>query len=81
LADDAFGQGIIKAVERGDTRHPRVSLAETKFENDLLYIYGLLYIPNNDEIRAKITKRYHHHPAAASAKMHLVRQYCDERVY
>ncbi len=64
LADDAFGQSIIKALERNDTRHPRVPLAETKFENNLLYVYGLLYIPNDDEIRAKIIKRSHDHPAA-----------------
>jgi hypothetical protein len=64
LADDAFGQSIIKALERGDTRHPRVPFAETRLENNLLYVYRLLYIPNNDEIRAKIIKRSHDHPAA-----------------
>ncbi len=57
LAQDAFGQSIIKALETIVSRHPRVPLAESKFENDLLYVYELLYVPENDKIQAKIIKR------------------------
>lgn len=64
LATDTLGQSVIKALNSGDSRHPKVALAECSYSNGLLLVNGLLYIPDDESLQAKIIRSCHEHPAA-----------------
>ena len=51
------------ALQNGTKRHPKVPLGECTIKNDLLYVYGLLYVPNNESLRREIIHAHHDHPA------------------
>ena len=58
---------IAKALDNGDKqltrKHSRsASLGECIVENGLLYIYGLLYVPNNENLYGEILHAHHDHP-------------------
>ena len=52
------------ALQNGTKRHAKVPLGECAIENDLLYMYGLLYVPDNESLYREIIHAYHDHPAA-----------------
>ena len=64
LKDDKLGQEIIQALQKKEQRHPRVDISECSYSNDLLYIYGLVYVPENIELQRKVIEGCHDHPAA-----------------
>jgi hypothetical protein len=64
LEQDPEAQSIIDALNKGLRKHPRVPIGECEVKEDLLYVYGLVYIPNNLELQRKIIASCHDHPAA-----------------
>jgi hypothetical protein len=62
--NDSLGQEIIRALRDKDQRHPKVALSECEYKDDLLFVNGLLYVPNNEDLQAKIIHHGHDHPAA-----------------
>jgi hypothetical protein len=64
LPNDFLGQEIIRALRDKDQRHPKVALSEWEYKDDLLFINGLLYVPNDEELQVKIIHHSHDHPAA-----------------
>ena len=69
LAKDELPIEIAKALDNGDKqltgKHSRsVPLGECIVENSLLYIYGLLYVPDNETMYREILHDHHDHPAA-----------------
>ena len=60
---------IAKALDTGEKqltgKHSRlVPLGECIVENGLLYVYGLLYVPDNENLYREILHAHHDHPAA-----------------
>lgn len=64
LKNDALAKEIIKALETNQSRHPKVDLAECKYNGRTLTVYGLLYVPENLELQRQIIYSKHDHPAA-----------------
>ena len=69
LAEDKLAIEIAKALDTGKKqltgKHSRsVPLVECIVENGLLYVYGLLYIPDNETLYREILHAHHDHPAA-----------------
>ena len=64
LKFDSLAQEIMTALQKGTKRHPKVLLGECTIKNDLLYMYGLLYIPDNESLYQEIIHVHHDHPAA-----------------
>jgi hypothetical protein len=64
IRSDPLAQSILQALDSGATRHPTIALGEVEIENDQLYIQEKLYVPDNEELRAKIIRLSHDHPAA-----------------
>ena len=69
LAKDELAIEIEKALDNKEKqltgKHSRSApLGECMVENGLLYIYGLLYIPNDENQYQKILHTHHDHPAA-----------------
>ena len=63
-AQDLEVQSIRDALRKGLRKHPRVSIGECEIKDDLLHIYGLVYIPNSLDLQRKIITSCHDHPAA-----------------
>ena len=69
LATDELAIEIAKALDTGEKqltgKHSRsVPLGECIVENGLLYVYGFLYVPDNENIYREILHAHHDHPAA-----------------
>ena len=65
LETDAMGQSILKALHQKLLRHPHVDLGSCKMNREgLLEVNGLLYIPEDIELRGRIISSRHSHPAA-----------------
>lgn len=64
LASDPLGQEIIQALSRKEKRHPKVALSECAYQEGLLYVDGLLYVPCDPELQCDIIRSRHDHPAA-----------------
>src|SRR5690606_24984041 len=64
LKRDDLAKSVIKALHNGDRRHPKVDLSECSYENDLLQVYGLCYVPADEDLQCKILRSCHEHPAA-----------------
>ena len=69
LAKDELAIEIAKALDNGDKqitgKHSRsVPLGECIVENGLLYIYGLLNVPDNEPLYREMLHAHHDHPAA-----------------
>ena len=78
LKCDSRAQEIMTALQNGTQRHLKVLLTECGIKNDLLYVYGLLYVTDNKSIYRKIIYVHHDHPAtrhpawATAYKQHTV---------
>ena len=64
LASDKPAKEIILALKQGDKQHPKVPLGECIIKDELIYIFGLLYIPDNEELQREIIHIHHDHQAA-----------------
>ena len=64
LAKDSLDNEIILALASGAKQHPKVPLVKCTVDNNLVYIYGLLYIPDNETLHREIIHAHHDHPAA-----------------
>lgn len=65
LENDSFGKSVIDALHKKLNRHPHVDLADC-CQNDegLLEVGGLVYIPDDIDLRRRIISSRHSHPAA-----------------
>jgi hypothetical protein len=59
---DPLAKDIIRALLNKQKRHPRVALAECQYENGILTIEDLIYVPDNEELRCKIISSCHDPP-------------------
>jgi hypothetical protein len=80
IRSDSLAQSILQALDSSATRHSTIALGEVEIEDDQLYIQEKLYIPDNEELRAKIIRLSHNHPAAghpgiANTFEHVSRNY------
>ena len=69
LATDELAIEIAKALDTGEKlltgKHSRsVLLGECIVENALLYVYGLIYAPDNENLYREILHAHHDYPAA-----------------
>jgi hypothetical protein len=66
LLHDVLGKELIHALRTKANRHPKVALSEYEYhdKDGLLFVNGLLYVPADEELQAKILRHYHDHPAA-----------------
>ena len=61
LTKDELAQDIIQGLANGLRRYLKVPTGESEFRNGLLYIHGLLYVPDNLELQSCILKSCHDH--------------------
>ena len=71
LEKDELAIEIAKALGTGEKqlmgKHSRlVPLGECIVENGLLYVYGLLYVPDNENLYQEILHAHHDHPAVTN---------------
>ena len=64
LAEDSLAKEIILALASGAKQHPKVPLGECMVDNNLVYVYGLLYVPDTETLYREIIHAHHDHPAA-----------------
>ena len=76
LTSDKLAKEITLALKQGDKRHPKVPLGECIIKDELIYIFGLLYVPDNEELQREIIHIHHDYPAAGhpvrAAKYELI---------
>ena len=64
LTSDKLAKEITLALKQGDKQHPKVPLGECIIKDELIYIFGLLYVPDNEELQREIIHIHYDHPAA-----------------
>ena len=64
LKTDPLGQEILKALRDKVRTHKVVPLGECEVKDGLLFVHGLLYVPDDPTIRLQVLKSCHDHPAA-----------------
>ena len=64
LTSDKLAKEITLALKQSDKQHPKVPLGECVIKDELIYIFGLLYVPDNEELQREIIHIHHDHPAA-----------------
>jgi hypothetical protein len=57
-------QDVLNAIRAGKTRHPKVQLSQCEVRNGHLYYRDRLYVPDDDELYAELTRLCHEIPAA-----------------
>lgn len=55
---------MLNAIRQGKTRHPFLQLSQCEIRDQYLYYRDRLYVPDDDELRAKIVRLCHEDPAA-----------------
>ena len=63
LKSDSLAQEIMTALQNGSKWHPKVPVGECTTENDVIYVYGLLYILDNESLYREIIHAHNNHPA------------------
>lgn len=61
---DETAQSILKALRQGDSRHPKITLAECKELDGNLIYRDRLYIPEHNDLKAELLRRCHEPPAS-----------------
>ena len=61
---DKLAKEITRALKQGDKQHPKVLLEECIIKDELIYVLGHLYVPDNEEVQREIIHVHHNHPAA-----------------
>jgi len=79
-AEDTLVKDIISAMNKGQRRHTKISLAECKIQDNLLYHLDRLYIPEGGGLRLQLIKEHHDslaagHPGVAKTLELLSREY------
>src|SRR5258705_13480909 len=64
IEENKLALEIIEALKTGQKTHKLVPLGECQFKDKLVYINGLLYVPEDPTLQLKILKSCHEHPAA-----------------
>ena len=64
LKSDTLGQEIMKCLATGAKKHPKVALSECSIDNDMLHVYGLVYVPQDESLHTEIIRSSHDTPAA-----------------
>lgn len=54
---------VLEAIRQGKTRHPFLQLSQCEVRDKYLYYRDRLYVPDDDELRAKIVRLCHEDPA------------------
>ena len=58
-------QEVLHAIRVGRTRHPKVQMSQCEVRNGYLYYRDRLYIPDDDELYAELTRLCYEIPAAS----------------
>jgi len=64
LEHDKLGQEILQALQDGIKLHKTIPLGECQYENGLLLVNKLVYVPDSPDLYLRILKNCHDHPAA-----------------
>ena len=64
LKEDRLASKIIEALKTGQKTHKFVPLGECQQKDNLIYVNGLLYVPDDPALQLKVLKSCHDHPAA-----------------
>ena len=64
LKEDRLASEIIEALKTGQKTHKLVPLAECQQKDNLIYVNGLLYVPDDPALQLKVLKSCHDHSAA-----------------
>jgi len=64
LTTDTLAREILEALQNGDKKHKTVPLGECEVNNGLIWVNGLVYIPEIPDLYLRILKNCHDHPAA-----------------
>jgi len=64
LEHDKLGQEILQALRDGIKLHKTIPLGECQYENGLLLVNKLVYVPDSPDLYLRILKNCHDHPAA-----------------
>ena len=51
LTSDKLAKEITLTFKQGDNQHPKVPLGECVIKDELIYIFELLYLPDNEELQ------------------------------
>lgn len=62
--EDPIPDSVLHALDRGDDRHPDLSLALCSRRSNYLFYNGRLYIPELDELKAELMRECHDNPVA-----------------
>src|SRR5690606_1360734 len=54
----------MKCLSTGAKKHPKVALGECSMLNDMLHVYGLVYVPQDESLHTEIIRSCHDTPAA-----------------
>ena len=61
---DLVPNDILEALDRGDSRHKDITLGDCTRKGQFLYYRDRLYIPDHDELRARLLREAHELPIA-----------------
>ena len=64
LKEDRLASEIIEALKTGQKTHKLVPLGECQQKDNLIYVNGLLYVPDYPAVQVKVLKSCYDHPAA-----------------
>ena len=62
--EDEELQSIVSAIKERKSVHPRIQLGQCELRDESLYYRDRLYVPNDDELKAKLLRLYYETPAA-----------------
>ena len=64
LKEDRLASEIIEALKTGQQTHKLMPLGDCQQKDNLIYVNGLLYIPDDPALQFKVLKSCHDHLAA-----------------
>lgn len=62
--EDPLPSSVLHALDRGDDRHPDITLSLCSRRSGYLFYEGRLYIPDLDDLKAELMKECHENPVA-----------------
>jgi hypothetical protein len=65
---DKTPKSVLEALEKQQSRHPRITLAECENRGGYLYYRDRLYVPDYPELHAKLVRSYHESAIAGHMK-------------
>ena len=67
LGEDILAKEIVQALANRAKQHHKVTLGKCTVDNNLLCIYGLLYVPDNENLYREIIYSHNDQPVAGHA--------------